>query len=46
VLGAGLVAVERGVEVEDGGALLQGDDPPGGERRAVADAVDDVVGAR
>src|SRR5919106_6983794 len=39
-LGAGLLGVERGVEVEDGLAALVGDDPPGREGPPVTDPVD------
>ena len=40
VLEAHLVVVERGRHVEDGPPVLNGHDPPGGERPAVADPVD------
>ena len=40
VVEARLGAVEPGLQVEDGLAVLDGDDPPGGEAPAVADAVD------
>ena len=40
VLEALLVLLERRGHVEDGGARLDRDDPPRGERAAVADAVD------
>src|SRR5947207_37368 len=40
VVGAGLVDVERGRQVEDGPPVLDGDDAPRRERAAVADAVD------
>ena len=41
-----LVVVERGLEVVDGPAVLNGDHPPGGEGAAVADAVDVVEDRR
>ena len=42
MLEAVLVLLKRGRQVEDRLAALDGDDPPRGERAAVADAIDVV----